>query len=298
MPHRSAALAASVLAVLVAAAPAGAATAPSDPPAPAFPESGLRIVGDRHGAILRFTGAAAKVGRFWRGKEGLQVTCDTVAWRQLTDGGIAEGWAGGAGLQRPIAADRRAEEGHGLLHHPAPGLAWRGIRARRGGRDLHRGPRVGDRPAGLRRSCLSMPGPESTPPGRVPTIDEMLAENAEYTTRGRQAAAGAVSLFALAGPDATPARRQGSGFWSDGDQHAVWAVLSPTGRRLFIEREPDDVVRSNLELSRGRIGANVIHSTSSSVGELDRRRDGTRVRVGGTSCAAFSLPAASVGTSS
>jgi hypothetical protein len=242
MPHRSAAVAASVLALLAAAAPAGADTASSNAPYPAFPENGLRIVGDRHGAILRFTGAAAKVGRFWRGKE-LQVTCDTVVWRQLRSGGIAEGWAGGPAFNGRSLRIGVPEKGmdYCIVRHPgsrgggsqlvgvvavsAAGRAW-----------------VTDLQASV--ILLTMPDPESTPPGRVPTIDEMLAENTTYTTPAGKPLPEPF-VVALAGPDATPPAGK-VGFWSDGRQHAVWAVLSPTGRRLFIEREPDDVVRSNL----------------------------------------------------
>jgi hypothetical protein len=84
---------------------------------------------------------------------------------------------------------------------------------------------------------LSMPEPESTPPGRVPTVDEMVAEF--------RLPDGTSYLAPLDGPDATPPAGR-LGFWSDGRQHAVWAVLSPTGRRLFIEVDADDVVRSNV----------------------------------------------------
>ena len=242
MPHRSVALAASVLAVLVAAAPAGAATAPSDAPAPAFPESGLRIVGDRHGAILRFTGAAAKAGRFWRGAH-LQVACDRVAWREFSDGGIAEGWAGGPAFNGRSLRIGVPEKGmdYCIVRHPASrgggsrlvavaaistaGRAW-----------------VTDLQASV--ILLSIPEPESTPPGRVPTIDEMLAENANSTTPAGKPLP-EPPIVALAAPAATPPTGT-VGFWSDGHQHAVWAVLSPTGRRLFIEVDADDVVRSNV----------------------------------------------------
>lgn len=46
-------------------------------------------------------------------------------------------------------------------------------------------------------------------------------------------------------PDASPPPKR-LGYYSDGRQHLVVAMLSASGRRLFIEAEPDEVLRTNL----------------------------------------------------
>jgi hypothetical protein len=54
-----------------------------------------------------------------------------------------------------------------------------------------------------------------------------------------------LAVAALAGPDESPPA--GSvGYYSDGGERVAVVVLSLRGRRLFIEYEPDGVVRSNV----------------------------------------------------
>jgi hypothetical protein len=54
-----------------------------------------------------------------------------------------------------------------------------------------------------------------------------------------------LTVVALASPSDTPAA--GSiGFYSDGAQHVATVVLSATGRRLFLEYDVDDVLRTNV----------------------------------------------------
>jgi hypothetical protein len=52
-------------------------------------------------------------------------------------------------------------------------------------------------------------------------------------------------VVSLASPEDTPPA--GSiGYWSDGAQHAAAVVLSASGRRLFLEADADEVVRTNV----------------------------------------------------
>ena len=77
--------------------------------------------------------------------------------------------------------------------------------------------------------------------GRPPTIDAAVAYFAQdRATTGPR-------FVALPDPAATPARTGDIGYWSDGDQHAVIAARSPSGRRLFKEAEANGVVRSNID---------------------------------------------------
>jgi hypothetical protein len=52
-------------------------------------------------------------------------------------------------------------------------------------------------------------------------------------------------LVALENPTDTPATGT-TGYYSDGQQHVVAATVSASGRRLFIEYEPDGVLRTNV----------------------------------------------------
>ena len=54
-----------------------------------------------------------------------------------------------------------------------------------------------------------------------------------------------LSVVALSSPSDTPAA--GSiGYYSDGAQHAATVVLSASGRRLFLELDADEVIRTNV----------------------------------------------------
>jgi hypothetical protein len=56
---------------------------------------------------------------------------------------------------------------------------------------------------------------------------------------------GARGFVPLAGAAATPPAGK-VGYWSDGGQNAAFVVLSPAGRRLFLELGADHVLRTNL----------------------------------------------------
>jgi hypothetical protein len=71
----------------------------------------------------------------------------------------------------------------------------------------------------------------------VPNIDQMVA--AYRDDHGRSL------VEALPDPAAMAAAGR-VGYWSDGAHHDVLAVRSPTGRRLFIEHDADDVIRTNV----------------------------------------------------
>ena len=54
-----------------------------------------------------------------------------------------------------------------------------------------------------------------------------------------------LSVVALASPSDSPP--PGSiGYYSDGARHVAAVVLSATGRRLFLELDADDVVRTHV----------------------------------------------------
>jgi len=54
-----------------------------------------------------------------------------------------------------------------------------------------------------------------------------------------------LSVVALSAPSDTPAA--GSiGYYSDGAQHAAAVLLSASGRRLFLEYDADEVIRTNV----------------------------------------------------
>ena len=52
-------------------------------------------------------------------------------------------------------------------------------------------------------------------------------------------------LVALPSPDATPPAGK-LGYYSDGGQRAAAVTLSASGRRLFIEYQPEGVLRTNV----------------------------------------------------
>ncbi|HYN52124.1 MAG TPA: hypothetical protein VES62_14470, partial [Thermoleophilaceae bacterium] len=52
-------------------------------------------------------------------------------------------------------------------------------------------------------------------------------------------------IVALATPADTPAAGQ-VGYYSDGNERVAAVILSRSARRLFIEFEPDDVLRTNV----------------------------------------------------
>lgn len=52
-------------------------------------------------------------------------------------------------------------------------------------------------------------------------------------------------IVPLAAPDDTPPRHR-VGYYSDGDEHVAVAIVSASGRRLFIEYAPDGVFSTNV----------------------------------------------------
>jgi hypothetical protein len=70
-----------------------------------------------------------------------------------------------------------------------------------------------------------------------PTPAELIEEVGELSFR--------LELVALAGPGDTPPPGA-FGYYSDGQQHAAAVVLSAAGRRLFVEHDADEVLRTNV----------------------------------------------------
>lgn len=73
-----------------------------------------------------------------------------------------------------------------------------------------------------------------------PTYDELI----QGLPKSIQAAF-AKKVVALAAPGDTPPPRK-LGYYSDGDHHLAVAIVSLSGRRLFIEYAPDDVLSTNV----------------------------------------------------
>jgi hypothetical protein len=215
-----------------------AVTSPTTPKM-LLPEDGLRVVGVRGGAVLRFTGQAAKAAKYWTGRR-LDVVCDTVGDQQ---DGVS---VGGHVLMRRF-------NGRTLSLGPVAGTDTCSVTHPRGPHaDADRVALVAVSAAGstwideLEMSTLLLvvtSGGPSGPAGHVPTIDQVLAQNAGITKDGAPLAE--PLIVALPGPDASPPSKK-IGYWSDGDQHSVIAVLSSAGRRLFVETEADHVIRTNV----------------------------------------------------
>ena len=78
---------------------------------------------------------------------------------------------------------------------------------------------------------------EQTDASTWPTPAELIEAVGELRFR--------LELVALAGPGDTP-RPGAFGYYSDGQEHAAAVVLSAAGRRLFVEHDADDVLRTNV----------------------------------------------------
>jgi hypothetical protein len=76
-------------------------------------------------------------------------------------------------------------------------------------------------------------------------VDEQYQAIALVTVLDSAALRRALPVVPLASPSDTPPA--GSiGYYSDGGQHVAAVVLSDAGRRLFIELDADDVIRTNV----------------------------------------------------
>ena len=74
----------------------------------------------------------------------------------------------------------------------------------------------------------------------VPTYDELIHGVPKQARAGL-----ARSVVSLAAPgDSPPAGKVG--YYSDGAEHVVVAIVSASGRRLFVENGPDDLFSSNV----------------------------------------------------
>ena len=80
--------------------------------------------------------------------------------------------------------------------------------------------------------------------GRV-LVDEQYRTLLMMIVLTTEGAFSALPVLALASPSDTPPT--GSvGYYSDGAEHAAAVVLSAEGRRLFVEVDADDVLRTNV----------------------------------------------------
>jgi hypothetical protein len=216
---------------------------------------GVRIVRDKHGAIVVvFSRSAA---RLWRRVAGRRVSvmCEKGPDPDPENPGYSFSEGGGTVVRAPKRG-RRLRTGDLTRGMDVCEVAVEPRTVRRNGKRR----RIG------RRLIVTIP---LTQRGAV-RLDEQARANAlltllviagtlgaqsgedRYATSAELVAALprlrrpiGLSVVSLASPDGTPPA--GSiGYYSDGAQHAAAVVLSASGRRLFYEADADEVVRTNV----------------------------------------------------
>ena len=221
---------ATVMAVALVAAPSAGAQATQLPVGQA---DGVRIVREHGAIVVVFT---ARAERLWRRVAGKRVSvlCEQ---RSGPDEHGFESVAGGGATLRAPRRGRRLRTGD-LTRGMDLCEVWLEARTliRNGGRERHG-----------RELIVAIP---LTQKGAV-RLDERARARALLVVISLAAVdalrPGAVKLpvVALATPSDTPPA--GSiGYYSDGAQHVAAVVLSASGRRLFLEFDADQVIRTNV----------------------------------------------------
>ena len=218
MPRRPALLAALAAATLLAPA---AASGAQRPPL-LYPENGVKVAGQD----ARLTGKARKLARHWIGKR-LDTTCESLS-PQLADGQIYSvsvrptRFAG-----RVVHLGETAGADYCLVQHPVAAGYSEPVAlvalTKAGGAFIQE----------LQTAImLNALGPMTAGAGGRPLpADEVVKDSPEI-------------YVALPAADASPPGGK-VGYWTDGAQHVVVAMIAPSGRRLFIESEADGVIRTN-----------------------------------------------------
>jgi hypothetical protein len=228
-----------VLVLVVAVAfPAGAAAQ-----LPVGEADGVRIVRERGAIVVVFSRSAT---RLWRQVAGRQVSVFCTEFSRESDGPFTSVDVGGSTMRAPRRG-RRIPTGD-QTRGPDYCRVWlsaRRVRGARHGRRLIVSIPLSQTGAlrldeesktdALRR-VLFLAALEARRRGTTgyPLPAQLIA-----SVRGRD------RLVALQGPADSPPPGA-LGYYGDGGQHAVAAVLSATGRRLFIEYEPGGVLRTNV----------------------------------------------------
>jgi hypothetical protein len=227
MSHRSSLLTAVVAALLLVPPAASAAQRPQI----IYPENGVKVVGHE----ARLFGAAAKAARFWVGKR-LDTTCDHVS-HTVTSGIVSQSERQTRFAGRVIQLGATAGKDYCVVDHPTPdgqGEPVAVVALTDAG-----GQWVEELQGAIVLFSVTAFGPDT--PGRVPTIDEMVKSQPK-------------AFVALPDPDAAPPAGK-VGYWSDGVEHAVFALVASTSkRRLFFETQADGVLRTNIIEYLGAVG--------------------------------------------
>jgi hypothetical protein len=82
--------------------------------------------------------------------------------------------------------------------------------------------------------------------GKAPTLQQVVAVVKRWTG-GSESPLADSPIAALANPGDSPPPKH-VGYWSDGDQHFVLSVVTPAGRRVYMDFQADGVEVSNIEV--------------------------------------------------
>jgi hypothetical protein len=241
-------LTATAAVVLLVVAPAAGA---QPAPLPVGEAKGVRIVREHGALVVVFTQRAERLWRRVAGKR-VSVLCDELPKPDGTGFLVSQG--GGATFRAPKRG-RRLHTGD-LTRGMDLCKVWLEARTVRRDGSRRRLPRelivtvpLTQRGAvhldeqsrafallGILTLAALLPGEDAN---RFATPAELVARLPAWSRPVR------VTVVALASPSDTPPA--GSiGYYSDGAKHAAAVVLSAGGRRLFLEFDADDVIRSNV----------------------------------------------------
>lgn len=236
-----------VVALLLATALAGLTAPAAGAKLPVGEADGVRIIRVKGAIVVVFTPQAAKLYRRIAGKR-VSVFCTEV---------LEDGYGSGGATQRAPARRRPIRTGDATrgLDYCRVSLPPRTIR-RNGGTTRHgrrvivsipltqKGAVLLDEEKGARDlfslSIYATLAAEKLHLDGAPTTAQLL----DFVA-GLNGGVVPKTLVGLATPADTPPA--GSiGYYGDGAERTAFVTLSTSGRRLFIETEPDDVLRTNL----------------------------------------------------
>jgi hypothetical protein len=238
-PLSRAALATGLLLALVAPTAAQAQTAPDLPVGEA---RGVRLVNERGGLVLVFTPQSGKLRQRINSRYAW-FSCTELSGRFIT--------SGGGNLDIPRRG-RRVATGFSIEGSDFCRVFLRSHSVKRGD-SIRRIPRrvlfsipltqagavyLDEEAKALRLLRVSLV---------IGWIEDQLKLDGDptYAQLVEKYPALAKSVVQLATPDANPPVKR-IGYYSDGLEHSVLAVMSASGKRLFVESEPGGVLRTNV----------------------------------------------------
>ena len=232
-----------VLSALLGAVIAASSAPAAEAQLPVGEADGVRVVRERGAIVVVFTPRAAKLYRRVAGKR-VSVLCTEFEEGSVKSGGIT--------LRAPQR--RRPLRTGDLTRGEDYCRVWLEARTvRRGGRRLRRSREVivsipltqrgavfldeQERAISLRNLLLIIGLESEGNADSWPTAAELQGSRIGRRLGPR--------LVALENPTDTPPAGP-IGYYSDGEQHVVVAIVSASGRRLFVEFEADGVLRTNV----------------------------------------------------